>query len=73
MTNLSFTWSVGSPVIWTGYDNKRCIVRSAPGIWDGTDYVWFLSETSSMDFAFPVREKDFRMITANDMQFSLLQ
>ena len=68
MTNLSFTWSVGSPVIWTAYNNKRCIVRSAPGVWDGTDYVWYLSEPGSMGHSFPVREKNFRMMTTDDLR-----
>ena len=67
MTKLSFTWSVGSPVIWMAYDNKRCIVQSSPGIWDGTDFIWFIAEHDRLDFAFAVNEASFRAMTTEDL------
>lgn len=70
-TKLSFTYSVGSPVIWTGYDNKRCIVRSSPGIWNGSDYMWFLSEAQTMSCSFAVPESHFRPMDQSDFQLKL--
>lgn len=59
MAKLSFKYSVGFPVIWS-YEGRRCIVRSHPGVWNGTDYIWYVSEIPRVDFAFAVPESDLK-------------